>query len=401
MIMRIAHSHIRVISGIAFSLIVIGTASADWPNFRGSNFDGISEEKGLKTAWTDPLKMVWQREIGSAFSSFAAVKDRIYTCGMGDKQQILYCLNADNGDVIWSKPFEKEYRNEHGDGTRATPTVHDGRVYILGAHGRLLCVDAENGSDIWDHRFDKEPTWGYSGSVLIEGDLAIATPGGESGSIAAFDRKTGKLVWKSGPDLPGYAMPYPFTFEGRRYVVGFGGTSATIVEAATGKEAWRTAWKTSYDVNAAMPIFHDGHLLLTSGYQTGAGLFKLSAVGDRLKGEEVWKSDVLLAKFQSCVLHDGFLYASDQKAFKCAEFMTGKERWSEPRVANGTLVLAEGNLFLLTEGGELRIGKANPDGFSPTTTAKILDGRCWSVLVLHQGRIYARNLERVVCFQLK
>jgi len=389
------------LAGLFTTLFMTHIALADWPNFRGPRYDGISDEKGLKTTWKEPLRLVWEREIGSAFSSFAAVGDRLYTCGMADKQQVLICLNANTGEVIWKKAFEKQYRNEHGDGTRATPTVHDGRVYILGAHGRLLCVDAENGSDIWEQRFEKEPTWGYSGSVLIEGELAVATAGGSFGSIAAFDRKTGKPAWKSSEDLVGYAMPYPFTFDGKRYIVGFSGTSANIVEAATGKEALRTDWKTDYDVNAAMPIYHDGHLLLTSGYKTGAGLFKLSAAGGAIKSQEIWKNKSLLTKFQSCVLHDGFLYASDQEGFKCVEFLTGKERWSQPRVYNGTLVLAEGNLFLLTENGELRIGKASPDGFTPTTTAKILDDRCWSVPVLHNGRIYARNLERVVCFNLK
>ena len=95
---------------------------ADWPNFRGPNFDGISRETGLISTSERPLKLLWEREVGSAFSSFAAVEDCVYTCGMGDGQQILYCLKADTGEVLWQKPFEKEFRNEHGDGTRATPT---------------------------------------------------------------------------------------------------------------------------------------------------------------------------------------------------------------------------------------------------------------------------------------
>jgi len=381
-------------------LFIPHPAHADWPNFRGPNFDGISSETGLKTEWPGKPPVAWEREVGSAFSSFAAVGDRIYTCGMTDKQQVLFCLSAKDGSIIWQRPFEKEYRNEHGDGTRATPTVHDGRVYIQGAHGRLLCVNAENGDEIWSSQFDHKPTWAYSASVSVDGDLAIAAAGNDQGSLVAFDRKTGRPKWTCGSDPAGYAMPYPFTFESQRYVVGFTGKSAIIAELESGRQVWHQSWDTDWDVNAAMPIVHDGYLLLTSGYRTGAGLFKLNKSGDRLNAESVWRSKVLLNKFQSCVLYNGNLYVSDQKALKCVEFLTGEERWNLARVKHGPLTLAQGNLFLLTEDGELRIGPASPDGFSPTTTAQILDGRCWSVPVIHNKRLFARNLERIVAIDL-
>jgi outer membrane protein assembly factor BamB len=392
----------RCVVAIALAGLLISASSrGDWPRFRGSNFDGISTETGLKTEWSAKPPVVWEREIGSAFSSFAAVGDRLYTCGMADKQQVLFCLSTKDGSIIWQRPFEKEYRNENGDGTRATPTVYDGRVYIQGAHGRLLCVNAENGDEIWSTQFDHKPTWGYSASVLVEGDLAIAVAGDDQGSLAAFDRKTGRPRWTCGHDPAGYASPYPFTFEGRRYVVGFTGKSAIIAELDTGRQVWSQSWETDWDVNAAMPIFYDGYLLITSGYSTGAGLFKLCKSGDGLKAESVWQSKILLNKFQSCVLYNGNLYVSDQKAFKCVDFLTGKERWSQARITHGPLTLAQGDLFLLTEDGELRIGPASPDGFSPTTTAQILDGRCWSVPVIHNGRLFARNLEHIVAIDLR
>jgi len=374
---------------------------ADWPNFLGPNHNGVSGEKGFRTQWDSAIPMVWQKDIGSAFSSFAIAGNRLFTCGTAGKKQVLYALNADTGEILWQNPFEDDFRNEHGDGTRATPTFHDGRVYVLGALGRLICADAENGSIIWEKSFHNKPKWAYSGSVLIEGDLAVVSAGKGDGALVAFDRKTGQQIWKTGNDPVGYATPYPFTFNGQRYIVGFLGNAAMIVEAKTGREVWRTEWKTDYEVNAAMPIVHDGHLFITSGYRKGAGLFKLAADGDKLSASSVWQSDVLLTKFQSCILHDGKLYASDQNAMKCVDFMTGKELWSKPRVRNGTMILADGNLIFLTEGGQLQIGKPSPEGFNLTTTADILDGRCWSVPVLLNGKLYARNLERVVCFNLR
>ncbi|MEK6799162.1 MAG: PQQ-binding-like beta-propeller repeat protein [Planctomycetota bacterium] len=376
-------------------------SAADWPNFFGPKYDGISSETGFKKDWTTPIPVLWEREVGSAFSSFAVVGNRVYTCGMKDKQQVLYCLNADTGEVVWENAFEEEFRNEHGDGTRATPTVHEGLVYVLGARGRLLCVDAASGKPAWEKKFNHAPTWAYSGSVLIEGDLAVASAGKDDGSLVAFNRKTGEPAWKAGDAPAGYATPYPFTFNGKRYVTGFLGDSAMIVEAATGREVWRTNWKTDWDVNAAMPIFHDGYLFLASGYRTGAALHKLAVAGDKLESQVVWHSEVLLSKFQSSVLYKGKLYGCDQRAMKCVDFLTGKEEWTVGHVPNGTVLVADGHLVVLTEKGQLQIGPVSSSGFEPTTRADVLDGRCWSIPVLDDGRLYVRNLERVKCFKLR
>lgn len=377
-------------------------AAADWPNFRGPRHDGISMETGFKTEWDDAIPLVWERKIGAGFSSFACVASRVYTCGTRDDRQVALCMDAYTGRVIWEHPFERAYpERAGGDGPRATPTVSDGRVYILGARGTMLCMDADTGKELWRKSFGYVPQWGYSGSVLIEGDLAIASAGSADGALVAFDKKTGKQIWKCGSDPAGYATPYPFSFQGKRYIVGFSGDSAIIADARTGRTVWRHPWKTDWDINAASPIVHDGHLFLTSGYKTGCGLFKLTADGDTLKAKEVWKSKVLLNKFQSCILHEGKLYTSDQRALVCVDFLTGKEHWRLPRVKHGTLVLAEGHLLLLTQQGQLQIAKADPAGFKTVSRTNILDGRCWTVPVLHRGRLYVRNLERAACFDMR
>lgn len=394
----------RFVAVIGFLSVVGWSATeayADWPNFRGVAHDGISSETGLKKKWDGAIPVVWEKPIGPAYSSFACVGDRVFTCGDENGKQVLYCFDAGSGKVVWQNGFEKEYKDSQGDGTRATPTWHDGRVYILGSHGRLFCADADSGREIWSRQFDGAPQWGFSGSVLIEGDLAVVSAGGEHGSLAAFDRITGKPVWSSGTDAAGYATPYPFTLDGRRYIVGFTAKAATIVDAGTGREVWRTDWKTDYDVNASSPIFHENHLFLSSGYRTGCAVFQLRTKGEELASNQIWKSKVLLNKFQSCILHDGHLYASDQKAFKCVDFLTGQERWSTKRVKHGTVVMADGHLFLLQEDGKLRIGPVSPDRFDVLSLTEALDGRCWTVPVIHNGRLYARNLERVVCFDLR
>lgn len=385
---------------LAAAQVARSARAEDWPNFRGPSHDGISAATGLKTDWTEPIPFLWGVELGSAFSSFAIVDGRLYTCGDSNGKQTLICLNARDGKVVWRKPIEREYPDEHGSGTRATPTVSDGRVYIVGARGRLVCVDAADGAEIWSRQLNHQPRWGYSGSVLIEGDAAIVSGGQDDGALAAFDRQSGAPLWKAEKEIAGYATPYPFTFEGERYIVGFLGQSALIVRAADGKLAWKMRWQTDWDVNASAPIFLDGRLLLSSGYGHGAILLQLRKTGAGLEAETVWQADSLRNRFQSGVLHQGHVYTSDETGLKCVEFATGREEWQQRRMKYGTVVLAEGHLFVLTEGGELIIAPATPEGFAPRTRAEILDGRCWSAPVICDGNIYARNLERIVCLDL-
>lgn len=395
--------HARICLAVLTISMTAGTALADWPNFRGPNHDGKSDETNFQKEWAESIPLVWERNVGSAFSSFACVGDRVFTCGTADGKQTILCMNALTGEVIWQQPMEEEYvERMGGDGPRATPTVHDGKVYILGALGTFMCLADDDGKIIWKHKFNAPPQWGYSASVLIEGDLAVTTGGKDEGSLVAFKRDTGDIVWKAGDDVAGYATPYPFEINGRRYIVGFTGEAAIIVESLTGKIVWRELWKTDWKVNAAAPIYHDGYLFLSSGYSTGCALYKLTSKPDgTFEGEQVWRSKVLRNKFQSCILHEGNLYTSDQRAMSCVDFLTGELRWQRRREKHGTLILADGFLIYLSDDGELQIGKASPSGFDPVTTAELLSGRCWVVPVLHKGRLYARNMERVACFDLR
>jgi len=387
-----------------FGLAVGAGASllgADWPNWRGPNHDGISDEKGFMTSWSRPPKRLWEYPVGSAFSSFAVVGTRAYTCGTQNKNQVLFCFGVDTGKVIWQKDIEKELRERQGgDGTRATPTVNDGRVYIFGALGRLLCVDAESGRDVWSVTFHNKPQWAYSGSVLIEGDMAVVSPGKGDGALVALDKRTGKPIWTCGKDPAGYATPYPFTFENRRYIAVFMAKTALIVDAKTGRQVCSIPWVTDWDGNASAPIYHDGHLFLSTGYDTGCALFKLAVEDDRLVAREMWKNKTLLTKFTSCVLRNGMLYGGHQRGLSCVDFMTGQERWSDRRLQNASVFIANDHLIVFSEEGRLLIAKASPDGFKPTGEAQLLSDRCWTIPTLSDGKLFVRNLEKAACFDL-
>lgn len=401
----------RMIAVVALAALVCTLPSfgQDWPCWRGPNHDGISAEKGFTTKWESPPPKLWTRDIGAAFSGLACVGDKVFTCGTANKQQVLFCLNADTGEVVWQTPIEKEYPEKSGgDGTRATPTVDEGRVYVVGALGKLLCCDAQTGKEIWSQQFSAVPQWGYSGSVLIEGNLAIVPAGGDRAPLLALDKLTGKQVWECGQGAPGYSTPYPFTLDGHRFIICMNAKEAVIADAQTGKQAWSTPWVTDWDVNAVTPVFHDGLLFLSSGYKTGSAVFKLTNAADKLTGERVWPpasekenaSKIILGKFQSAVLHEGHLYVSDEKALKCVDFATGKEKWSQRGISNGTVILADGNLVVFTEDGELQIAKLSPEKYEPTTKVELLTGRCWTIPTLYKGRIYVRNLKQVACYKL-
>lgn len=397
-----------IIGGLA--VLCSTAAGGDWPNFRGPKHDGISPETGLKTNWASPPKMLWEAKVGDAFSGISIVGDRVYSCGTSNKKQTIVCLDANTGKQVWQTPFEDAYFEPMGgNGTRATPTVGDGRVYVLGAQGRLVCLNAADGKIVWEKKYGGVPQWGYSGSVLIEGNMAVVSAGGADGALVAYDKIQGNEIWKSGDDKAGYATPYPFTFEGERYIVGFTATQASVVRAKDGKPVWEADWKTDWDVNAASPIFQNGYLFLSSGYKTGSAVFKLTKSGDGLKGENVWGgiNKVLLGKFQSAVLHDGHLYCSDEKRLACVEFLTGKQVWEVKRIDDGprpkdsTLVLAEGHLFIQVENGDFVIAAATPQGYKQTAKFKAFDGKCWTVPTLANGRLYSRDMGTIKCFNLK
>lgn len=400
-----------------FSLAVIATASstfaADWPHWRGPSYNGISAETDWNAQWpaTGP-KQLWKASVGTGFSSITVANGRAYTMGnfkSGDdtEEDFVFCFNAETGAEIWKYKYECPLDPKYYEGgTLATPTIDGDAVYTISKKGHIFCFAADTGKVIWQTNAVKDlgiatPTWGFSGSAYIHKDLVIFNIGSAG---AAFNKKTGALVWKSNNTVSGYSTPVPFTIDGKSGIALMTKQEITAVDPDNGKLLWSYPWKTEYDINAADPIFSDNKVMLSSGYNHGASVVEIKDG----KGAAVWENKEMRNHFNSCVLLDGYLYgidgeAGDKAVMKCIEFATGKVKWSQPGVGSGSVTLAGKKLIILSNKGELSIADASPEGFKAISKAQVLTGKCWTVATLANGRLYCRNNKdgNLLCLDVK
>jgi len=374
--------------------------AADWSTWRGPHRDGISAEKDWKIA-AEP-KVLWEAEVGLGFSSFVTAGNLVFTSGHHEDKDSVFCLNATTGEVIWTHAYPADLGDKYYEGgTSATPTLDEGKLYHLSRWGDLFCFEAATGKIVWEKNVQKEtdsnvPEWGYAGAPLVQGKLLILNVG-KAGM--AVDKTDGKIVWKSDTDSAGYSTPYPITRDGKDLVIIGSADNYTAVEVANGTPLWSYKWNTRYGVNAADPILTGDTLFISSGYNKGCTLIKLTAN----QPQKIWENKVLKNQFNSSVLLNGHLYGIDgdqnsRCSLKCVNLKDGKEVWAEKSIGFGSLMAADERLIILTEKGELVIAKASTEKFEEINRSQILSGRCWSAPVLANGKLFARNTPgHIVC----
>jgi outer membrane protein assembly factor BamB len=392
---------------LAGALVPLAGA-ADWPQFRGPRRDGVSAETRLVKQWPAAgPRVLWRVPLGTGYSHLAVTGGRIYTLYTSGNDDMVASFEAATGKRLWATRLDARYVNDQGNGPRSTPTVDGGMVYALSAQGRLLAVDAASGRKVWDHDLVKEfdahaPTWGMASSPLVEGNLVMVATGGSRGRAAmAFNKRDGKVAWGALDERPGYAAPIAFTAAGVRQVVFFTGSSLAAVAPADGRVLWRVPWETSYDVNAATPVFvAPDKVLVSSGYDTGATLFRLRAAEGRIVPEQVWKSRVLKNQFSSSLLAGDSLFGFDNGTFKCLDVRTGEEKWKQRGLGHGSLILADGHLLVLSESGKLVLADATPAGYVERGSFQALNGRCWTAPSLADGVLYLRNQDTMMAIDI-
>jgi len=384
-------------------LLAAVAPAADWPNYRGPNHNGISSETNWSSNWgTDGPKKLWAKSIGIGFSSIVVSNGRAYmmgNTGKGSEKDVVYCLDAVTGKEIWRHTYPCPLHPKYYEGgTLSTPTVDGNVVYTLSKVGDLYCLDAATGKVLWYKNVNKDygfnlPTWRFSGSPLVMGEVLFFNLGTAG---AALDKKTGKLIWDNGKGVCGYATPVPYRLDGQDCLAIAASETVAAVRASDGKVLWTYPFVNRYKVNAADPIVSGNVVFASTGYNRGC--IKLDISGG--KPTALWDSRVMRNHMNCSVLWKGHIYGFDESTLKCIDLEDGSEKWKEDSLGKGALMMsADGRMIITSDKGELVIANATPSGFKALARAQILPrSKCWTVPVLANGKIYARNAKGdVVC----
>jgi outer membrane protein assembly factor BamB len=397
---------------LALALLLATTSTLradDWPNWRGPNHDGISTESGWLAKWpADGPPRLWKTSVGVGFSSVTICKGRAYTMGNQRDTDTVFCFDAETGKLIWKQSYAcSTDPHFYEGGTSATPTVEGNHVFTLSRKGNIFCFDAEDGKIIWSKNIADElgleiPQWGFACSALIEGRLLLLNVGS---SGVALDKSSGKVVWTTGTGTSGYSTPLPCSFGGTPAVVLMTSTGVVDVDMATGKKLWQYLWKAAYNLNIADPVLAGDRLFVSSSYATNDALLQIQDG----TATAVWQNGNLINQFNSSVLVGGFLYGingvagpTPRASLRCVDLQNGAVKWNYPEMGGGALMVADGKIIALSDKGELFTAAVSPQSFTPISRTQVLGGRCWTVPVLANGRIYCRNARGdLVCLDVK
>jgi outer membrane protein assembly factor BamB len=395
---------VRPLLALGLCLAGLTVAAADWPQFRGPNRDGISPETGVLKSWPGGGPPgLWKIPLGEGFSQVVVVKDRLYAFYGQGNDDVAAAFNAATGKQLWRVRIDDKYMSDQGNGPRSTPTVDGDLMYVLSASGKLAALKTANGQTAWSHDLRAEygariPSWGASTSPLVEGNLLLVNVGGTgTRSVMAFDKATGKPVWSSQSHGAGYSAPIGITVGGVRQLIVFAADSVLSLAPKDGKLLWQVPWKTNYDVNAAAPVFFPpDKLFISSGYDTGAALFQIKVADGQVSAKEVWRNRGMKNTFSTSILHNGTLYGFDNATLKAIDAASGEERWKQRGLGHGSMILAGGNLVVLSEQGTLSLLEATPQEYKQLGAIRVLEGKCWTAPTLANGRLYLRNEEHLI-----
>lgn len=395
---RMMKSYVHVlVLGLCLLVIVYSTAqAADWPNYRGPNYDGISSETGFSSSWPESgPKVLWKYSLGIGFASMSVSNGKVYATGNIDDNDWVYCLDVATGKEIWKKSYPCPlYNKSHEGGPCATPTIYGNAVYTFSKDGDAIRFDAATGEIVWHKKLNKElgmkhPSWHFSSSPFIADDLVIYNAGTYG---VALNKNDGSLIWQNGKDASGYSTAVPYEIAGQKGIAMAVCREVVGLNPATGKVLWKFPFKTSYDINAADAVIAGDTIFISSGYKRGCALLKID--GDNVT--KIWQNKNMSNQINCSVFWDGYIYGFDGQVggggiLTCLDLATGEKKWSQDGMGTGSLMLADGKLIILSEKGKLVIAEASPEGFKELASAEILTGKCWTTPVLANGRIYARN----------
>ncbi len=399
----------------------------DWPWWRGPQGNGVWEAPAkLSWDWSrQPPVKLWQRPLGPAFSGIAVVGQQVFTMDRQPNeatkmdplagQERVICLDRTTGKEIWSFSYDAHYKDlDYHKGPRCTPTVHQGRVFTLGAVGHLHCLQAETGKVLWKKDLAGEhhaniPMWGCSAAPLVINNSTLIVHAGlePNGCYVALSLETGDEKWRSGSDPVGYSPPILIENEGRQILVGWNPENIVGMESTTGRMLWNVPYPVTYGVSIATPIYQEGHILV-SGYWEGTKLIALNPQLD--KATLVWEENQFLRGLMSQPLYrNNHVYLLDKThGITCFNLITGKVRWSDqnkltPRNRNPQVSMVWLNqsdrAICLNAEGELVVTRFTTEGYSELARHRIV-APTWAHPAYSGEHVFARDDEKIVCFGL-
>ncbi len=388
--------------------------SADWPQFHGPARDNCSRETGLLKRWPpEGPRLLWTaRGIGHGFATVSVVGGRIYTCGNLDGKTVVTAMDT-SGRIVWQTENGPSW-TKSVPGTRGTPTIDGDRLYHESPLGELVCLEAETGTKLWGlnilDRFQSQNiNWGLAESVLIDGERVVCCPGGPRTAVVALDKTTGKTAWESpsAGDLAGYASPSLGQYRGLRMIFTLTSRALIGVNADNGDLLFRFEHTTPFDENILMPLYHDGHVFISTR-TTGSVLLKLDVDRRNASVEPVWRTEQLDNQHGGVVLVDGYLYGAchvrNHARWVCLDWETGREMYAERGIKKGSLTYADGTLYMMNERGTVALVPATPNGYEPAGQFEIPeggDGPTWAHPVVCDGRLYIRHGDFLYAYDIQ
>ncbi len=404
-----------------------GLRADDWPQWRGPQRDGVWRESGIiETIPETGLKVRWRARVGNGYSGPAVAAGRVFVTDHQFQPEIerVLCFDEATGQRIWEHSYPTDYANmEYGNGPRATPTVHDGKVYTLGTQGYLTCLDTDAGRVVWRKELVKDLnakalTYGFSSAPLVVGDLLIVMAGGRPDAcVVAFNRLTGAERWRALADRNSYSAPLVIEAGGRQQLIVWTGDTVSSLEPLTGKINWQEPRKATFDEAemVASPVLHKDRLLCLSAWNRGSVMLSLDR--DKPVASVLWKTRSKPTTFIATPLFqdDGHFYASmGDGHLACLDATTGDEVWitQEPtgrRLGTVHLTPHGDRVFLFNQIGHLILAKLSPAGYQelgrclliePTAGYRAQGVVTWSHPAFANKHVFARSDRELICASL-
>jgi outer membrane protein assembly factor BamB len=392
------------------------TTLVDYPAFRGRDRSGIVRGVRLARNWDQiPPRQLWRQPIGRGWSSFAVVGEYCVTQEQRGEHETVVCYALKTGRECWvHQDLANFYEMTGGGGPRATPTIHNGRVYSLGATGILNCLDGSTGRRIWSVNILKQNQvenrlFGMVGSPLLIDGKVIVSPGAKGNSLVAYDQQDGKKLWGAGDAGASYSAPQLCRLAGRRQILNFNAEGLFAHGLDNGELLWSIPWisHTEERNNVCQPVAHSSdsgnaadRVFLSSAYGQGCALFRLTVPHDRFVVSEQWSNRNLKAKFTSVVVRDGHVYGLDGRILTCLDLQSGKRCWKRGRYGHGQLILVDDLLLIQAESGEVVLVEASPISFQEVARFPALDDRTWNHPALAGNLLVMRNDREAACYEL-